>query len=136
MTVKKSLTAVVLITAGLGACGGDISLSFNAPPRPPAAPSEGLWQGSTSTARTITAFVLDNSVYWILYSSLNPGAGIAGLACADAAHGNAMLHAATNTANFIRSNCSTKGGRCHIFPPCRSTRNYSRFSPAPTVRHR
>ena len=79
MTVKKSLIAVLLMTAGLGACGGDVSLSFNTPPLPPAAPSEGLWQGSTSTARTITAFVLDNGVYWILYSSLNPGAGIAGL---------------------------------------------------------
>ena len=81
MTANKSLIAALLITAGLGGCGGDYSLGFNAPPLPlpPVSADEGLWQGSTSSARTITAFVLDNGVYWILYSSLNPGAGIAGL---------------------------------------------------------
>ncbi|MFC3107210.1 hypothetical protein ACFOFO_04390 [Undibacterium arcticum] len=80
MTVNKSLIAVLLMTAGLGACGGGGSVSFNTSP-PPAGPSEGLWQGSTSSARTITTFVLDNGVFWILYSGSgpNPGTGIAGL---------------------------------------------------------
>lgn len=81
MTINKNLIAVLLMSAGLSACGGGFVsiVSFNTAPLPPAAPSAGLWQGSTSSGRTLTTFILDDGVYWMLYSSLNAGAAIAGL---------------------------------------------------------
>lgn len=51
------------------------------PRRPPATASttaEGLWTGTTSTARTITGVVLDNGTYWVLYSAPNNNSVIAG----------------------------------------------------------
>lgn len=49
-----------------------------APAPAPASTAEGLWIGSTSTARTVTGIVLDNGTYWVLYSSPNNSAVIAG----------------------------------------------------------
>lgn len=59
----------------LAACGGSGN-SGTAPA--PVISAEGLWTGSTSTARTVTGIVLDNGTYWLLYSQPNLSALTAG----------------------------------------------------------
>ena len=61
----------------LAACGGGGSGDAS-PASAPASSAEGLWIGSTSTSRTVTGFVLDDSTYWILYSVPHVSALIGG----------------------------------------------------------
>ena len=70
-TIKALAMSGVL---ALAACGG--GGSSTAPP--PAASAEGLWSGSTSTSRSVTAIVLDNGSYWLLYSVPRVNAVVAG----------------------------------------------------------
>lgn len=60
----------------LAACGGSGGNGDAAPPAPSA---EGLWIGSANPSRTITAIVLDDATYWILYSFPGVGSVIAGV---------------------------------------------------------
>ena len=55
---------------GLNACGGGGGGSSSAAPPPPApaSPAQGLWNGTTSSGRFVTAIVLDTGTYWVLYS--------------------------------------------------------------------
>ena len=71
-TIKALAMSGVL---ALAACGGGGS-SSTAPL--PAASAEGLWSGSTSTSRSVTAIVLDNGSYWLLYSVPRVNAVVAG----------------------------------------------------------
>lgn len=69
-----SASPATLALVGCGGGGGGGSSSS-----PPASTTaEGLWNGSTSTSRTVTGIVLDNGTYWVLYSSPNNSAVIAG----------------------------------------------------------
>lgn len=60
---------------GLTACGGSGSSGTAAVP---ADSAQGLWNGSTSTSRSVTGIVLDDGTYWLLYSIPNVSALIAG----------------------------------------------------------
>jgi hypothetical protein len=59
---------LALAACGGGGNGGAVSASS----------AEGLWTGSTSTSRSVTAIVLDNGTYWVLYSVPFVSAVIAG----------------------------------------------------------
>lgn len=61
---------------GLAGCGGGGSDSST--PSGSSAPAEGIWIGTTTTARTVTGIVLDNGNFWVLYSAPNNGSIIAG----------------------------------------------------------
>ena len=71
-TIKALAMSGVL---ALAACGGGGSSSTATLP---AASAEGLWSGSTSTSRSVTAIVLDNGSYWLLYSVPRVNAVVAG----------------------------------------------------------
>lgn len=62
----------------LAACGGSGG-NGDAAPAPPAPTAEGLWIGSTSASRSLTAIVLDNGTYWVLYSIPHASSLIAGV---------------------------------------------------------
>ena len=67
-----SMAFAALLTACGG--GGDDESAPNAPPSASTASAEGLWQGTTSSGRTIRTLVLDDGSYWSLYSAANaPG---------------------------------------------------------------
>jgi len=63
----------------LAACGGSGGKGGAAPPPEPAPSAEGLWNGSTSTSRSVTGIVLDDGTYWILYSVAHVSALVAGV---------------------------------------------------------
>lgn len=58
----------LLLLAHLSACSGAGDTSPPSPAPLPAASAEGLWAGTTDTNRTVTGVVLDDGVYWFLYS--------------------------------------------------------------------
>lgn len=70
------LLASMAFASLLTACGGggDAESVSNAPAPATTASAEGLWQGTTSTGRTVRTLVLDDGSYWSLYSAVNaPG---------------------------------------------------------------
>jgi hypothetical protein len=72
--VKVMTTPMIKVLAvswllALSACGG--GGGNGGTPSAPVISAEGLWTGSTSTARTVTGIVLDNGTYWLLYSVPN-----------------------------------------------------------------
>lgn len=71
--IKALAMSCVLALAACGGSGGDGGAA------PPAPGAEGLWIGSANPSRTITAIVLDNGTYWILYSFPSAGSFIAGV---------------------------------------------------------
>ena len=76
MTKFGGLLVSVAFAALLTACGGggDDESVPNSPAPAPTASAEGLWQGTTSTGRTVRTLVLDDGSYWALYSAVNaPG---------------------------------------------------------------
>jgi hypothetical protein len=82
-------TALFAMLAGCGGGGGggggnnNVSGGANPGTGAPApiarTTAEGLWQGSTSTGRTVRALVLDDGTYWALYSAANSSNVIAGV---------------------------------------------------------
>ncbi|MBE0614561.1 MAG: hypothetical protein IH604_12900 [Burkholderiales bacterium] len=81
MKSSSSATVKAFVMSGLvfalAACGG--GGDGDAAPAPdPATSAEGLWIGSTSSSRTLTAFVLDDGSYWLLYSLPHASSFIAG----------------------------------------------------------
>lgn len=71
----------VAFAALLTACGGggeDESVP-NAPTPATTASAEGLWQGTTSSGRTVRTLVLDDGSYWSLYSGVNAPGIISGV---------------------------------------------------------
>ncbi len=58
----------LLSLAFLSACSGDGDTSLPAPAPLTASTAEGFWTGMTNTNRTVTGVVLDDGVYWFLYS--------------------------------------------------------------------
>ena len=85
--------------ASLAACSSEGDTS-SAPPAPlPAASAEGFWSGTTNTNRTITGVVLDNGVYWVLYSSIGAPSTVAGLIQGDSSSQNGVF-SSTNAKDF------------------------------------
>jgi hypothetical protein len=77
MQKAKLLSAAVmagLFMAGCNGGGGD-----SPAPVAGAASAEGLWPGTTNTNRAITGIVLDDGIFYVLYSQVNNPAVIAGV---------------------------------------------------------
>ncbi len=58
----------LLFLTFLSACSGDGDTPPPSPVPLTAATAEGFWTGTTNTNRTVTGVVLDDGVYWFLYS--------------------------------------------------------------------
>ena len=66
-TSVTRLAFAFAIAAILAACGGGGG-SAPSVPLPTSSVPEGMWSGTTSSNRSFTGFVLDNGVFWFLYS--------------------------------------------------------------------
>ncbi|CUS39048.1 hypothetical protein [Candidatus Nitrospira nitrificans] len=78
----KRMTMLVfglLFLTSLSACSGEGETSPPSPAPLAATSAEGLWTGTTNTNRTVAGVVLDDGVYWVLYSSVNDPSTVAGL---------------------------------------------------------
>ena len=73
----KKAFAVLATTAILSACGGGGSDSSTPPPA--ASEAQGLWNGSTPTNRAVTALVLSDGTYYVLYSRVGNSSSIGGV---------------------------------------------------------
>lgn len=69
----KLIAVSVISIAILAACGGGGSSNSTA-----ATSAEGLWNGTTSNGRTVSGLVLDDGVFWVLYTSQTNSNIIAG----------------------------------------------------------
>lgn len=85
--IQSSIVGLLLIVS-LSACGGDGDTPPPSPAPLPAATAEGLWTGTTDTNRTVKALVLDNGVYWALYSEASNPSIIAGVVQGDSSSQN------------------------------------------------
>ena len=72
--IKAFAMSWILALAACGDGGGGNGGAASVP----AASAEGLWNGSTSTSRSVTAIVLDNGTYWVLYSVPHVSAVVVG----------------------------------------------------------
>jgi len=77
-SVRDSLCGVFLVTC-LSACGSEGDTPLPPSPTLSTASAEGLWNGTTDTGRTIAGLVLDDGVYWVLYSAVGNPSTVAGL---------------------------------------------------------
>ena len=84
----------LLLLVSLSACssGGDT------PTQSATSPAEGLWTGTTNTNnRTVTGVVLDDGVYWFLYSAASDPSLIAGVVQGDSSSQNGALTSSNAT---------------------------------------
>jgi hypothetical protein len=76
MKFNTVLAACALLLSG---CGGGSSDNTTPAPQANAAGAAGMWQGTTSTNRTVYAAVLANGTSWVLYTSPGNPTVIAGV---------------------------------------------------------
>lgn len=98
--IQKSVLGLLLLV-GLSACSGGGDTPAPAPTPSPAASAEGLWYGATNTipSRTVTGVVLDDGVYWFLYSVAGDSSIIAGVVQGDSSSQDGVLNS-SNTTDF------------------------------------
>lgn len=82
---------------GLSACGGDGDTPVQSPTTPSIASAEGLWNGTIGAGRTVSWFVLDDGVYWALYSEPSNPSIIAGIVQGDSSSQNGAFTSANAT---------------------------------------
>jgi hypothetical protein len=88
---RVSLIGLLLLIS-LSACSGGTGDTSTPPAAPPSvASAEGLWFGTTNTNRTVTGVVLDDGVYWFLYSVVNDPTVIAGVVQGDSSSQHGVL---------------------------------------------
>lgn len=88
----------LLFVSYLSACSGGGDTSTPSATAPPASPAEGLWTGTTNTNnRTVTGVVLDDGVYWFLYSAAGDPSLIAGVVQGDSSSQNGALTSSNAT---------------------------------------
>ena len=100
MHVKQTRNRVLrlLLLVSLSACSGSGDTPTPSATAPPASPAEGLWTGTTNTNnRTVTGVVLDDGVYWFLYSSSGDPSLIAGVVQGDSSSQNGVLMSSNAT---------------------------------------
>lgn len=78
----------LLLVVSLSACGGDGDTPTPPPATASATSAEGHWTGTTDTNRTVKALVLDDGVYWALYSDASNPSIIAGVIQGDSSSQN------------------------------------------------
>jgi len=79
MQLKRIRVLGLLLVVSLSACSGAGDTSTPPPATASATTAEGLWTGTTDTNRTVKALVLDDGVYWALYSEASNPSIIAGV---------------------------------------------------------
>lgn len=89
----------LFVLASLAACSGEGDTSPPSPAPLPAATAEGLWLGATNSnpSRTVTGVVLDDGVYWFLYSVAGNSSIIAGVVQGVSTSQNGVLNSANAT---------------------------------------
>lgn len=89
----QGYTFGLLLVVSLSACGGEGDTSTPPPATAAATSAEGLWTGTTNTNtnRTVTGVVLDDGVYWFLYSVAGDPSLIAGVVQGDSSSQNGTL---------------------------------------------
>lgn len=87
-----------LLLVGLSACSSGGDTSTPSATAPSASPAEGLWTGTTNTNnRTVTGVVLDDGVYWFLYSAASDPSLIVGVVQGDSSSQNGVLTSSNAT---------------------------------------
>ena len=86
-----------LLLVGLSACSSGSDTSTPSATAPSTSPAEGLWTGTTDTNRTVTGIVLDDGVYWFLYSVVGDPSLIAGVVQGDSTSQNGALTSSNAT---------------------------------------
>lgn len=87
-----------LLLVGLSACSSGGDTSTPSATAPSASPAEGLWTGTTNTNnRTVTGVVLDDGIYWFLYSAAGDPSLIAGVVQGDSSSQNGALTSSNAT---------------------------------------
>ncbi|MDK2743514.1 MAG: hypothetical protein H8K03_01325 [Nitrospira sp.] len=81
----------LLLLVSLSACSGNGDTPQPSPAPLPAASAEGFWTGTTDTNRTIAGLVLDDGVYWVLYSAVGDPSVVAGLIQGDSSSQNGVF---------------------------------------------
>jgi hypothetical protein len=98
-TDSTALFPILCFTVLAGCSDGGADNNSTPTPPPPATSAEGLWNGTTSTGRTIGGLVLDDGSSWFLYSVVGNPTVVAGLV-----HGNGTSHqgsfTSSNTKDF------------------------------------
>ncbi len=100
MHVKQNQNRALglLLFVSLSACSGGGDTPTPSVTAPPASPAEGLWTGTTNTNnRTVTGVVLDDSVYWFLYSVAGDPSLIAGVVQGNSSSQNGVLTSSNAT---------------------------------------
>lgn len=88
----------LLLLVSLSACNGGDDTPMPSPTALPATSAEGLWTGTTNTnKRTVTGVVLDDGVYWFLYSVVGDPSLIAGVVQGDSSSQNGVLMSSNAT---------------------------------------
>ncbi|MGC4096833.1 MAG: hypothetical protein QM706_06925 [Nitrospira sp.] len=87
--IQSYVFSVLLL--GLSACSGGSDTETPPPATLPASPAEGLWTEPTNNDRTVTGVVLNDGVYWFLYSVANNPSIIAGVVVGDSSTQNGVL---------------------------------------------
>ena len=87
----------LLFVSYLSACSGGGDTSTPSPTALPAASAEGIWTGTTDTNRTVTGVVLDDGVYWFLYSAAGDPSLIAGVVQGDSSSQSGALTSSNAT---------------------------------------
>lgn len=75
--MKYSVAALSIVAVALSACGGGGGSSPTMNPVTPTS-AQGLWNGTTSSGRSIAGLVLDDGTYWFIYTAVGNNAVIAG----------------------------------------------------------
>lgn len=100
----------LFLFAYLSACSGGGDTPMPSPAPLPATPAEGLWIGTTSTNRTVAGLVLDDGVYWVLYSKAGAPSILAGLIQGDSSSQNGVF----TSSNAIDFDLQTGGRQAEI----------------------
>src|SRR3569832_2080676 len=93
--IQSHVLSILLL--GLSACSGGSDTPTPSPIPSPAASAEGLWTGTSNTDRTVTGVVLDNDVYWFLYSEVRNPSIIVGVVQGDSSSQNGVLTSSNAT---------------------------------------
>lgn len=93
----QSYVLGLLFLTSLSACSGGGDTPTPSPVPLSAASAEGLWFGTTNTNRTVTGVVLDDGVYWFLYSVAGDPSIIAGVVQGDSSSQNGALTSSNAT---------------------------------------
>lgn len=88
-----------MLLIGLSACSGGGDTPTPPTTAPPASPAEGLWIGTTNTNtnRTVAGVVLDDGIYWFLYSVAGDPSLIAGVVQGDSSSQNGVFTSSNAT---------------------------------------